>query len=280
MNAKLRIPDLIEKKNNSEKIVALTAYDFTMASIIDRSEVDVVLVGDSLGTVVHGENNTLKVTLDNMVYHTSLVSKAVKRSIVVADLPFMSYQLSPEQALESSGRLVQQGGAEAVKLEGGANIVESVSKIVNAGIPVVGHLGLTPQSFHAMGGYKLQGRKFESALQIESDALELEQSGACAIVLEGMPSDLASKISKKLSIPTIGIGAGIGCDGQILVINDLLGLSAEQSPVFPKFVKNYLNLSESISEAVSGYVKDVKQGEFPSKKHSYSFPKPQLVKKK
>lgn len=267
MDKSLSILDLQLKKNHGEKITMVTAYDAMFAALFDQTSVDALLVGDSLGMVVQGHTNTLPVTLDDMVYHCRCVSRVTRRAHVVGDLPFMSYQVSPEQALISAGRLIQEGGAHAVKLEGGSNVAASVEKIVASGIPVMGHLGLTPQSFHQLGGFKTQGRDATQARRLFDDAKILEAAGCYAVVLEGIPNELAQAITEALHIPTIGIGAGNGCDGQVLVGQDLLGLN----PNFkPKFVKRYAQLHSSIHAAIEQFVSEVKNGDFPNSEHSTS----------
>lgn len=263
---KKTVLDLRKKKADNEKIVMVTAYDATMARLVDRAGVDTVLVGDSLGMVVQGEPDTLSVTLDQVVYHTRCVAKGVERAHLVGDLPFMSYQVSPEQALTSAGRLVQEGRAQSVKLEGGVRVAESIRRIVEAGIPVVGHVGLTPQSVHAMGGFRVQGRTDDDAERVLADALAVEEAGAFLLVLEGIPQDLATEITGRVAIPTIGIGAGPGCDGQVLVINDLLGLDLSFQP---KFVKRFARLEELATHAVTAYADEVRAGTFPGPEHSF-----------
>jgi 3-methyl-2-oxobutanoate hydroxymethyltransferase len=258
--------DIRARKESGDKLVMLTAYDATFASILDAAGADILLVGDSVGMVVQGQPNTLPVTLDQMVYHTAAVSLGARRAHVVGDMPFMSYQLSPEQALASAGRLVQEGGAHAVKLEGGAEVGPAVQKITAAGIPVMGHIGLTPQSVHRMGGFKVQGKDVESARRLLADARALEAAGCYALVLEGIPAELAVQITNTLNIPTIGIGAGPGCDGQVLVCYDLLGMN----PSFaPKFVKRYAELFAEITRAVGAFAAEVKSGAFPADEHSF-----------
>lgn len=268
--ARLTVLDLRRMKadnvDEASKIVMVTAYDYTMARLADAAGVDVVLVGDSLGMVVQGHDDTLPVTLDQMVYHTRCVSRALKRAHLVADLPFMTYQESPDQALRSSGRLMQEGRAQSVKLEGGERSAPAVNKLVEAGIPVVGHIGLTPQSVHAMGGFRVQGRTDAAAERLLRDALAIEQAGAFMIVLEGIPSQLAADITKRLTVPTIGIGAGPSCDGQVLVCNDLLGMDLSFSP---RFVKRYARLEESVVEAFQTYAREVRDGSFPGPEHSF-----------
>jgi 3-methyl-2-oxobutanoate hydroxymethyltransferase len=263
---KITVRTLREMKQRGEKLTMLTAYDATFARLLDEAGIEMLLVGDSLGMVVQGQENTLSVTLEEMIYHTRCVARGTKRAMVVGDLPFMSYQISPAQALESAGRLVKEGGAHAVKLEGGEEVVPQIAALVRAGIPVVGHLGLTPQSVHAMGGFVVQGRAPEQAQAIKRSAIALQEAGVCSIVLEGIPAALASEITASLSIPTIGIGAGVECDGQVLVIYDLLGMSPDFKP---RFVKHYADLFTSISEAVQTYRDEVKQAEFPRSEHSF-----------
>ena len=263
---KVTVRTIQRLKNRQEPITMLTAYDAMFASILDQQGVEMLLVGDSLGMVVQGGDDTLSVTMDDMIYHTRCVARGAQYAMVVGDLPFMSYHLSPEQALQNAGRLVKEGGAQAVKLEGGAEMLETVRRITSAGIPVVGHLGLTPQSIHAMGGFVIQGRKPEQALQIEKDALALQEAGVFCLVLEGVPAPLAEAITSQLSIPTIGIGAGPGCDGQVLVLQDMLGMN----PGFqPSFVKTFANLLPNIRNAVDSYREEVKARVFPTRDHSF-----------
>lgn len=258
--------DLRKRKADQEKIVVVTAYDATMGRLVDRAGVDVVLVGDSLGMVVQGQPTTLPVTLEHAIYHTLCVSRGVKRAHLVADMPFMSYQVSPEQALVSAGRLVQEGFAHAVKLEGGAPMAEAIYKIVTTGIPVMGHVGLTPQSVHAMGGFKVQGRTDADARRIVEDALAVEQAGAYAVVLESIPRDVAAEVTARLSIPTIGIGAGPDCDGQVLVCNDLLGFDLSFTP---RFLRRYARFEEIALDALQQYAAEVRGGAFPAEEHSF-----------
>ncbi|MBU49007.1 MAG: 3-methyl-2-oxobutanoate hydroxymethyltransferase [Deltaproteobacteria bacterium] len=253
-------------KKQGEKIVMLTAYDATFARLLDDAGVEMLLVGDSLGMVVQGADDTLSVTMEDMIYHTRCVARGARRAMVVGDLPFMSYQISPQQALENAGRLVKEGGAHCVKLEGGEEVADAIRLITRAGIPVVGHLGLTPQSVHALGGFVVQGRRPEQATQIIEDAKAVQAAGACCLVLECIPADLAREISEQLDIPTIGIGAGKGCDGQVLVVNDMLGLNPDFQP---RFVKQYTSLHELISGAVHHYLDDVKEAHFPAAEHSF-----------
>lgn len=244
----------------------VTAYDFTMARLVDEAGVDMVLVGDSLGMVVQGLSTTLPVTLDEMAYHSRAVARGLTRAHLVCDLPFMSYQVSPAQAVESSGKLMKEGACESVKLEGGQEVAEHVHRIVSAGIPVVGHVGLTPQSVHAFGGFKVQGRGEAAADKVLADALAIEQAGAFAIVLEAIPPDLAERITNVVSVPTIGIGAGVACDGQVLVCTDLLGLARGHQP---KFAKRFANLGDLAVEAIGAYVSDVRAGAFPAAAQTY-----------
>ncbi|MCE7871333.1 3-methyl-2-oxobutanoate hydroxymethyltransferase [bacterium CPR1] len=259
-------PALARLKKDKRKIVMVTAYDSTMARLVDAAEVDVILVGDSLGMVMLGMQTTVPVTLDHMVLHTASVTRGGRRALVVADLPFMTYQQSVSAALESAGRLLKEGGAQAVKLEGGETVLPQVQALVQAGVPVMGHLGLTPQSIHAFGGYRVQGRGQNAASKLMEDALALEQAGAFALVLECIPSNLAARVTRKLAIPTIGIGAGPKCDGQVLVLHDMLGMFSELQPVF---VKRYAEVGQAITEAVSRYGEEVRAGEFPGPEHGY-----------
>ena len=241
-------------KERGEKIAVLTAYDSTMGRLLDRAGIDVILVGDSVGMVVLGFDNTLPVTLEMMLHHTAAVNRGVKRALIVADMPFLTFQLSLEEAMRNAGRLIQEGGAAAVKIEGGRQIVDTAKRLVDIGIPVMGHLGLTPQSVHQLGGFRPQGRDSEAAERLMQDAEILEKAGVFGIVLESIPADLAGRMSSSLKIPTIGIGAGPQCDGQVLVINDMLGFT--DGPV-PPFAKQYAQLSEQILSAVRAYIEDV-----------------------
>lgn len=260
------ILDIKKMKIEGEKITVLTAYDYGMASILDESDIDIILVGDSLGNVVLGYDTTLPVTMEDMLHHTKAVSRASKNALIVADMPFLSYQVSPEAALANAGRFLKEADAQAVKLEGGREQVETVHKITCAGIPVMAHLGLTPQSIHQLGGYKVQGKKEDAAEKMMQDAKSLEEAGAFSLVLECVPEKLAAEITRSLSIPTIGIGAGVHCDGQVLVINDMLGMNERMTP---KFVKKYANLNLEIRKAVKTYIGEVKQGNFPDSEHSF-----------
>ena len=266
MGSKVTIHTLKRMKQAGQKIGMVTAYDASFASIFDAAGVDVLLVGDSLGMVIQGEKSTLPVTMDQMVYHCRAVSRATQHAHVVGDLPFMSYQAGANEAVKNAGRLVAEGGAESVKLEGGQDFADVVEKIVRAGIPVMGHLGLTPQSVHRMGGYVVQGRDQEQAQQLIRDAKAVESAGAYALVLEGIPLDLARQITAQLSIPTIGIGAGVHCDGQVLVSYDLLGMNPNFAP---KFVKAYAHLHEVITGAVKTYLDEVRAQAFPDEAHSF-----------
>ncbi len=257
---RVRVPDLVEMKKRGEKIVALTAYDFTMAQIFDRAGVDILLVGDSLGNVIMGCETTLPVTMEAMLHHTAAVSRAARRALVVADMPFLAAQITPELALRNAGRLVARAGAAAVKIEGGRPVAGAVRKIVEAGIPVMGHLGLTPQAVHQLGGFRKQGRNPEEAAMLAEQARLLQEAGVFAVVLENVPDELAARITAELRVPTIGIGAGAGCDGQVLVCYDMLGLS--QGPT-PPFAKRYADLGAKMEEAARQYAAEVRRGEFP-----------------
>lgn len=261
---KVTVPKLMEMKRSGKKITMLTAYDYPLAEILDEAGIDILLVGDSLGNVVLGYENTLPVTMEDVIHHTKAVSRGVKNALVVSDMPFMSY-FSREKALRNAGRLIQ-AGAEAVKLEGGLAFEDKIRALTEVGIPVMGHVGLMPQSIHQMGGYKVQGRTPEAAKKILNDAKAVEQVGAFSIVLEGMPSNLAKKITEELKILTIGIGAGVHCDGQVLVTHDLMGFYEKT----PRFVKRYANLRRAILKASRKYKEDVEEGAFPADRHSYS----------
>lgn len=266
MKEKITVPQMVALKEQGQKIVMVTAYDYTMAKIMDEAGVDCLLVGDSLGMVVQGRQNTLGVTLDHMIYHSHCVAKAAKRAHVVCDLPFMSYQSSKEAAIHASGIVLKKGHAEAVKMEGGEEIAELIGAVVNLGIPVMGHVGLMPQRVQQMGGYKVQGRGKENAKRVLKDAKAVVQAGAYALVLEGIPQELATKITKEVKVPTIGIGSGMHCDGQVLVGYDLLGMYSEISP---KFVKKYLQGHELVSQAVQDFAQEVRDGRFPEDSHSF-----------
>ena len=257
---------LIEMKSNGEKISMLTAYDFTMAKIVDTAGIDVILVGDSASNVMAGHETTLPITLDQMIYHASSVVRAIERALVVVDLPFGSYQSDPKEALRSSIRIMKESGSHAVKLEGGHEIKDSIKKILNAGIPVMGHLGLTPQSIYKFGSYTVRAKEEQEAEKLLEDAKMLEKLGCFALVLEKIPAHLASKVAKSISIPVIGIGAGGDVDGQVLVIHDMLGMNNEFSP---RFLRRYLNLYEEMTSAIGQYVKDVKSCDFPNANEQY-----------
>lgn len=258
---------LREKKQKGEKITMLTAYDYAMAMLLEEAGIDVILVGDSVGNVILGFENTLAVTMDDMVHHTKAVVRGTKNTMVVGDMPFLSYHISIPDAVRNAGRLIQEGGAQAVKLEGGQERVEVIKAILDAEIPVMGHIGLTPQSVHQFGGFKVQGRDLETAKRLIEDAKALEKAGVFSIVLEGVPAALAKKITEEVAVPTIGIGAGPDCDGQVLVINDMLGFSQGR---VPKFVKKFANLHPLMMEAVQAYINEVKAGTFPAEEHCYS----------
>lgn len=253
-------------KKNGERLAMLTAYDYSTAKLMDETGINGILVGDSLGNVILGYEDTISVTMEDMIHHGAAVARGTKNVLVVIDMPFMSYQTSVYDALVNAGRLMKEGRAGAVKLEGGKNICPQIEAITKAGIPVMGHLGLTPQAINAFGGFKVQGKTQEAAEQLLEDALAVEKAGAFALVLECVPRKLADIITEKLTIPTIGIGAGNGCDGQILVYQDLLGMFSDFTP---KFVKKYANVGEIMKDAFSAYIEDVKQGAFPEKKHEY-----------
>jgi 3-methyl-2-oxobutanoate hydroxymethyltransferase len=267
MADKVTIHTLRRKKTAGDKITMLTCYDATFARLLDAAGVDVLLVGDSLGMVIQGQQTTLPVTMDEMIYHVRAVARGSSRAQIVGDMPFMSYQTSIEDGLRAAGRMMKEGGAEAVKLEGGAQHAELVRRLVGAGIPVMGHIGLTPQSFHQMGGFKVQGRDAAAAGRLVDDARALEQAGAYSIVLEGIPLELAREITQAVSVPTIGIGAGAHCDGQVLVIYDLLGMNDQFKP---RFVRKYENFAVRIRTAVDAYVNDVRAATFPSAEESFS----------
>lgn len=272
---KITITTLRELKQQGKKISMLTAYDYPTAKMVDEMGVEMILVGDSLGMVVLGYDSTLPVTMEEMLHHTKAVMRGVTNTLVVADMPFMSYQISKEQALANAGRFVQEAGAPTIKLEGGREMAETIQFIVRAGIPVMGHLGLTPQMVNQFGGFKAQGKTGEAAKHLLEDAKILEAAGAYAIVLEAVPASLAKKISEEISIPTIGIGAGPDCDGQVLVTNDLLGLYEKFTP---KFVKQYSKLHVQIKESIRSYQEEVEKGIFPAAEHSFDL-EPEELKK-
>ena len=254
-------------KKQHKKISMLTAYDYSTARLFDECNINGILIGDSLGMVIKGDEDTLGVTIDEVIYHTKAVKKGAKNALIVSDMPFLSYHISVEQAVLNAGRLVKEGGAHAVKLEGGAHVIKQIEAIVNAQIPVMGHLGLTPQSVNAFGGFKVQGKNEETVKKLIEDVKLIEKAGAFAVVLEGIPGKVAEMITDSISIPTIGIGAGKECDGQILVYQDMLGMFND---FVPKFVKQYANLGTAIKEAVGSYISEVQNGSFPEEKHTFS----------
>jgi 3-methyl-2-oxobutanoate hydroxymethyltransferase len=264
--ARKTVLDLQSMKASNQRIAMVTAYDATMGRLVDAAGVDMVLVGDSLGMVVQGGENTLAVTLDEMIYHGRCVARAVQNAHLTVDLPFMSYQVSPAQALGAAGRVVKESGCQSVKLEGGARSAPAIQAIVEAGVPVVGHVGLTPQSVHGLSGFRVQGRGQDAAARLIEDALAVQEAGAFCIVLEMVPAELAAELTAQLHIPTIGIGAGAGCDGQVLVANDLLGLDSRFKP---RFVQRFAELERPIIDAVSAYVGAVREGSFPAEVHSF-----------
>ena len=261
------VSTLLAQKQSGDKITMLTAYDFTTARIMDECGVNAILIGDSLGMVMLGYDNTLPVTMEDMIHHTAAVSRGAQNAFIVADMPFMSYQVSVQEAVINAGRLIKEGGANAVKLEGGAEVCEQIRAIVNASIPVVAHLGLTPQSVNVFGGFKVQGKNISNAKKLIEDALKIQEAGACAVVLEGIPAQLAQIITNKLLIPTIGIGAGNGCDGQVLVYQDMLGLTTGHTP---KFVKRFAEAGEVMRKGIAEYISETKEGSFPAPEHTYA----------
>ncbi len=263
---KITVPYCIEAKKQGKKLTMLTAYDYPMAKILDNAGIDIILVGDSLGMVIQGKSDTLSVTVDEMVYHTKLVSRAVNNALVVGDMPFMSYQVNVTDAVYNAGRLIKEGKANAVKLEGGRDIIKQIKAIVNAGIPVMGHLGLVPQSINKFGGFKVQAKSEYAIRELIKDALKLQQAGVFAIVLESVPAEAAKRVTEKLQVPTIGIGAGEHCDGQVLVTYDMLGFSGFK----PKFVKQYANILNIINNSVKQYIDEVREGKFPTEEYSYN----------
>lgn len=264
--SKITIVDLMKKKNMKQKITMLTAYDFPFAKIVDEAGIDIILVGDSVGMVVQGLDNTLPVTMDEMIYHTKIVSRGVQNAMVVGDLPFMSYQTSIEEGVKNAGRFLKEAGASAVKIEGAADFSELIKAMIKSDIPVMAHIGLTPQAIHKIGGFKVQGKTQDAAKKLIEEAHIAEDAGAFSIVLEAVPMHIAETITNELSIPTIGIGAGPHCDGQVLVLHDLLGLYER---FLPKFAKRYINLKEEALKAISLYKVEVEQGIFPSEEHSF-----------
>ena len=274
LKKKVTVPALRARKTRGPKIAAVTAYDATMGRLLDEAGADVILVGDSLGMVIQGLSNTLPVTVDEICYHGRAVSRAVRYAHLVGDMPFMSYQVSVEQAVDTAGRMLKIGGFESVKLEGGVSFVEHVRAIIRAGIPVMGHVGLTPQSVHAMGGFRVQGKGEDSAARVVADAKALEEAGVYSIVIEGVPADLARRITDAVDVPTIGIGAGVECDGQILVCYDYLGMVRDLKP---KFVKRFAEVGDVIVEATERYVQEVRSGEFPSEAHCFGMARKKAV---
>jgi 3-methyl-2-oxobutanoate hydroxymethyltransferase len=264
---RISINQIKDMKQKGEKITMLTAYDYTTAKIIDEAGIPLILVGDSLGNVVLGYESTIPVTMEDMLHHTKAVVRGCKKAMVISDLPFMTYHISAEDALRNSARLIQAGGAQAVKLEGGVNVADKVRKIVDCGIPVMGHIGLTPQSINQLGGFKVQGKSLEAARRLLNDARALDEAGAFAVVLETVPAPLATFISQSIKIPTIGIGAGAGCDGQVQVVSDILGLFTD---FVPKHTRQYTRLADIMSTAITEYYNEVKTGSFPTDKQSFS----------
>src|ERR671915_1795443 len=262
----LTVTDLLTSKAAGRRLVMLTCYDAVFARLLEEAGVDVLLVGDSLNQVIAGHDTTLSTTLDQMIYHAAAVRRASRRALVFVDLPFLTYQVSIPEAIRNAGRVLQESGAHGVKLEGGSHMAETVSALVERGIPVIGHLGLTPQSVHALGGYRVQGRDEKAADRLLTDAQALESAGACCIVLELIPAQLAGRISKALTVPTIGIGAGPQCDGQVLVLHDMLGLNEQFAP---RFLKHYAKLGESVRSAVRSFAAEVREGTYPGKEHSF-----------
>jgi len=273
----MTVPDFKEKKKSGKKITMLTAYDYPTALLVDRVGIDAILVGDSLGMVVLGYRDTVSVTMEEMLHHTKAVSSAVKSALVIGDMPFGSYNVSVEKAIGNANRMMKEAHADCIKLEGGQSMASLAAAIVKAGIPVQGHIGLTPQTASSLGGFKVQGKNFEAAKALIDDAKALEDAGCFSIVLEAIPSPIAKIITEKISIPTIGIGAGIDCDGQVLVIHDLIGLFERFTP---KFVKQYAKISDDILSAVSRYKSDVENMKFPEEKHSFSMNEKELEKLK
>lgn len=260
------VKDFIRMKRSGQKIAVLTAYDYYTARFLDRSGIDAILVGDSANMVFYGEESTLSITLDQMVYHTKAVARAVARALVIADMPFMSYQVNPDEALRNAGRFLKEAGAAAVKLEGGLPMIPTVKRLIDVGIPVMGHIGLIPQSIHRFGGFSVRGRGESERNFLKESAAALAEAGCFAIVLEAITADLATEISLAISIPTIGIGAGVGCDGQVLVTNDMLGLFEDFQP---KYVRRYANLAAEMKDAFVRYVEDVREGRFPNAGEAY-----------
>lgn len=263
---RITIEELLKKKREKRKIIMLTAYDYPFARLVDEAGIDAILVGDSLGMVVQGLENTLPVTMDEMIYHTKIVSRAVKNAMVIGDMPFMSYQAGIEDAVRNAGRFLKDAGATAIKIEGGAEVAGQIRAMTKADIPVMAHIGLTPQSIHRMSGYKVQGRTEESAKRLIEEAHIAEDAGAFSLILEAIPAELAKRITEEVSIPTIGIGAGPHCDGQVLVLHDVLGLFER---FLPKFAKRYVDLRDEVLKAIKAYKEEVEKGTFPSEEHSF-----------
>jgi 3-methyl-2-oxobutanoate hydroxymethyltransferase len=266
MNRRVTVREIADLKARGEKIPMVTAYDYPTAKLADEAEIPLILVGDSLGMVMLGHESTIPVTMEDIIHHSKAVVRGVKRSMVVADLPFMTYQIDAGEAMRNAGRLLQEGGAHSVKLEGGVRVAETVARIVESGIPVMGHIGLTPQSVNGFGGYRVRGKDIEEAAQLIRDAVALEDAGAYAVVLELLPTSLAGAISRRLTIPTIGIGAGPHCDGQVQVLHDMLGLFTDFAP---KHARQYTKLAATISDALRRYASDVQEGTFPGEKESF-----------
>lgn len=272
---KVTVKDIIEKKKKGEKIVTITSYDYSFAKIVDASNFDIILVGDSLSMVMLGYRNTLSVTMDEMIHHTKAVSRAVSNALIVGDMPFLSYKIDIKEAVKNAGRFIQEGGAEAVKVEGGTEICPTIKAMINADIQVMGHIGLTPQAIYKFGGFLVQGKTLEAAKKLILDAKNLEEMGVFSIVLESIPWQIAKLITSTVEVPTIGIGAGPHCDGQILVIHDMLGIFTEFKP---KFLKYFGNIGESIHQALDKYKIEVINGKYPDQEHSYEFPEQDLDK--
>ena len=267
MDKKFTIKSFQKAKDEKRPISMLTAYDYSMAKILDGAGADALLVGDSLGMVVQGHDSTISVTIEDMIYHARAVNRAAKRALVIVDMPFMSYHVSMEEAVRNAGRLMKEGGAHAIKLEGGVEFAETIRQIVRAQIPVMGHIGMTPQSVHMFGGFKVQGKNLVQAQKIIDDAKALEEAGVFAITLECVPEELSKIITETVNVPTIGIGAGKYCDGQVLVSNDMLGMFSD---FVPKFVKQYAHISSDIERAVKTYIKEMNESSFPEKKHTFT----------
>src|SRR5512135_33879 len=269
--------DVQAMKREGKRISMLTAYDYPTALLEDRAGIEIILVGDSLGMTVLGYENTVPVTMEEMIHHTKAVTRGAKYALIIGDMPFMSYNTSEREAILNAGRFMKEGGADAVKLEGGATVKDIVKVIVKAGIPVMGHIGLTPQTISMLGGFKVQGKDAEAAQKIIDDALSLEEAGAFSVLLEAVPAPIAKRVTERLSVPTIGIGAGVHCDGQVLVVHDMLGLFDRFSP---KFAKRYVNLSEAILKAFDSYIQEVEKGAFPADQHSFHIDEKELGKLK